>query len=122
LTGVIEWGLNTQKDCNNASVTSYVETSNYTISTAGGKEVLTMGVPSIYRQKYPGDMDLSCQFLFAVVQNTNNINGVHNGDYCPKGTKSTEPFTGDLGTGQQAVSKVLAVFLMELRKMAAFPY
>jgi len=66
-------------------------------------------------------MQGGCKFAFAVVPNIDNIDGIFSGDYCPANTKSTLPFTGDVSTGEQFMSRVLGDFVLALRRMNPFP-
>lgn len=121
LSGVIEWGANSNNSCNNPNVSNYTEETTYTVSLVQNKQIVIVGVPALYRRLNPGDMQGGCKFAFAVVPNTNEVDGIFSGDYCPANTKATIPFTGDVSTGEQFMSRILGNFVLSLRQMSPFP-
>lgn len=128
LSGTIKWGLNTSNNgCNGGVVSSFTEESNFIVETVGGKDILRVPYPNLYRQANPGDFSAG-SMIFGVVEkellysvdSSNNrswptgnnplkkkILGIYRGEYSAKGATSTILFTGSLNSSIQVVNKGL---------------
>lgn len=119
-SGTVRWAAK-DANCSTAN-TNYSETTNYTIETIGNREVMIADVPNIFRKLNPRGLQNGCKFAFAAVKNypanlSQQVLGIHQGDYCEANTRSTIPFNGDIRNGMQFISQSLLNFLLEQRKL-----
>lgn len=126
--GTIKWGLNSSGNgCNGGAVSSFTEESKFIVENVGGKDILRVPYPNLYRQANPGDFSAG-SMIFGVVEkelsysvDSNNnrtwptgnnpvkkkILGVYRGEYSAKGATSTILFTGSINSSIQVVNRTL---------------
>jgi hypothetical protein len=97
------------------------------VENVGGKDILRVPYPNIYRQANPGDFSAG-SMIFGVVEkelsysvDSNNIRiwptgnnpvkkkvlGIYGGEYSAKGATSTILFTGSINSSIQVVNRTL---------------
>jgi hypothetical protein len=141
-SGTIKWGLNTSNNgCNGGVVSSYTEESKFHVENVGGKEILRVPYPNLYRQANPGDFGAGSmifgvvekELLYSVDANNNRtwptgnnpikkkISGIFNGQYSAKGATSTIVFNGSLNSSVQVVNKVMLDTTLNAMGIRKFP-
>jgi len=141
-SGTIKWGLNNSGNgCNGGSVSSFTEESKFIVEAVGGKDILRVPYPNLYRQANPGDFTAGSMIfgvvekeLFYSVDANNNrswptgnnplkkkILGIYGGEYSAKGATSTILFTGSLNSSIQVVNKVLLNAALPALGIQKFP-
>lgn len=129
-TGVMEWGENVNRSCNSAKVNQFVETTNFKIETVGGKEVMRVFYPNIYRKINPGDIGAN-EAVFAVVEKEvklngstakTKINGVFSGHFSAASRSNTITFNGNIGASSQVVNKTLFEAAIKAMGIGDYPY
>lgn len=140
--GTIKWGLNTTSNgCSGGRVSSFTEESKFIVESVGGKDILRVPYPNLYRQANPGDFSAG-SMIFGVVEkdliyyvdSSNNrtwqavgnplkkkILGIYSGEYSAKGSTSTILFTGSLNSSIQVVNKVLLNAALPALGIQKFP-
>jgi hypothetical protein len=116
-TGTINWSRN-NGSCNSPNVSSTVETSNFEVINAGGKDVFIVPTPAIFRANNPSSNEPFR--IFTVLTKDNGITGVWSGSYYPVNFKNSIPFTGDIQTNSQIMNR--AAFDEILRQIGYDPY
>lgn len=122
-TGVINWSSNRDGGCGgnlNYSAFSVVETSNFQVIRKGGKDVMIVPTPAIYRANNPSE-DMP-YMIFATLQRFDGVTGVWNGSYYPVNFKSSIPFTGNLNTNTQILNKTAFDAILIQARATPYPY
>jgi hypothetical protein len=141
-SGTMKWGKNTSgSGCNNGSVNTYTEETKFIIENVGGKEIMRLPYPNIYRQSHPGNSSAS-QLIFGVFEkelhysldsngnrNWSNsqhdlkktISGIYSGEYTPKGATQTIVFDGNIFGAMQVGNKVLLNTMLKASGIKDFP-
>jgi hypothetical protein len=118
--GQIQWGSRTN-DCNIGSYQfEAVETSDFEVITAAGKDILIVPTPATYRARNTSSDQP--YLIFARQTSSNNVTGIWNGSYYPVGFKGSIPFTGDPATNSQIVSPALFNAVLIQQGITAYPY
>ncbi len=110
MTGTIKWGSST-----NGSVTSFPEITNFSVITIGGKELLKVELPNLFRKLNPSD-----QHAYGIWGFING--GMYSGDFTPANFKQSIPFTGNPSKGTQVVSPALFDAVLAQKGAPKFPY
>jgi hypothetical protein len=142
LGGTIKWGLNTSGNgCNGGKVSEFTEESKFIVESVGGKDIMRVPYPNLYRQANPGDFSAGSmifgvvekELLYSVDSNNNRswptgsnplkkkILGVYRGEYSAKGATSTILFTGSLNSSIQVVNNVLLNATLSAMGIQKFP-
>jgi hypothetical protein len=141
-SGTMKWGKNTSgSGCNNGFVDVYTEETKFTIENIGGKEIMRLPYPNIYRQSNPGNSSAS-QLIFGVFEkelhyslDSNGdrnwpyaqhdrkmkISGIYSGQYTPKGATQTIVFDGNIFGAMQVGNKVLLNTMLKASGIKDFP-
>jgi hypothetical protein len=111
------------------------------VESVGGKDVLRVSYPNLYRQANPGDFSAG-SMIFGVVEkellysvDSNNIRswptgdnplkkkvlGIYRGEYSAKGATSTIIFTGSLNSSIQVVNGVFLNAALPALGIQRFP-
>ena len=129
-TGVMEWGENVNQSCNSPNVRVFNEVTNFRIETVGGKEILRVFYPNIYRKLNPDDMGAG-EAIFAVVEKDYlpygsnikiKINGIFSGEFSPAARATTITFNGNVGASSQVANKTLFDAAMKAIGVGDYPY
>jgi hypothetical protein len=115
--GTIKWAQ-TNNSCSEKDAQAWEDT-NFTVLTVGGKEILKVEIPNVYRKINPGDQHM--YMIFGYVQGS-KYSGMYNGDFTAANTKATIQFTGDPSNGTQVVSPVLFDAAVKQMGIASYPY
>lgn len=106
---------------------SDTETTRFTIEEIGGRDVLRMFYPKLYRKLNPGDAN-SGEAIFTVVEKDVTINGtpmtvqgIFGGDMQRASQASSIPFTGKLGVGIQVTNTTLLEAALKARGITSPP-
>jgi len=121
--GVMAWGSNPTLGCSGNyqfTESKVVETSKFEVLTLGGKEVLIVPTPAIYRANNPSSQDP--YRIFAVHTSSRGVTGVWNGEYAPTAYKISIPFTGDPKTNTQIISTTMFDAILKQKGITAYPY
>jgi hypothetical protein len=135
-SGRMRWWFNSQS-CG-TSADAYVransEETTFIVETVGGKEVLRVGYPNLYRKLNPGEVGPT-DMLFAVFEKdielpaasagastTQRILGIFSGEFTRADRPTTIPFTGNLGAASQVVNRVLFEALLKARGISEYSY
>lgn len=121
--GVIAWGSNPALGCSgNYQFTSskVKETSNFEVVTLGGKEVVMVPTPAIYRANNPSSNEP--YFIFTVATSSKGVTGVWSGSYFPTNFKQSIPFTGDPATNTQIINSVMFDAILKQKGITPYPY
>ena len=127
-TGVIDWGSNsTGCSGNNSYQFSKVESSNFEVITLGGKDVLIVPSPAVYRANNPSNQAPYQIFARHPIANKkdvkgNLLNGIWHGSYFPTNFKESIPFTGDPATNTQIINPVMFDAILKQKGLAPYPY
>jgi hypothetical protein len=116
-TGKIKWAQ-TNNSCNEKDAKTW-EVTNFTVLTVGGKEILKVETPNIYRKMNPSDQHL--YMIFGYVKGS-KYSGMYNGDFTAANTKVTIQFTGDPSTGTQVMSPTMFDAAMTQMGISKYPY
>ena len=117
------WGSNPTLGCSGNyqfTESKVVETSKFEVITLGGKEVLIVPTPAIYRANNPSSQEP--YKIFAVHTSSKGTTGVWNGDFSPTGYKVSIPFTGDPKTNTQIISPTMFDAILKQKGITAYPY
>ena len=120
--GVINWSYN-PGGCTNAadpSTFKILETSEFEVISAGGKEILITPTPATLRANNPSDN--APYRIFAVQENDNGIKGVWSGEYYPVDFKNSIPFTGDIKINSQIMNKTSFDAILKQMGFTPYPY
>jgi hypothetical protein len=99
--GTVNWSSN-KGDCekqDDNSIAKVLETSNFEVITAGGKDVFIVPNSATYKANNPSDDEPFR--IFAAQKNKDGFTGVWSGAYYPTDFKNTMAFTGDIAVGSQ---------------------
>ena len=140
--GTIKWGKNTSgSGCINISINSFTEETKFIIENVGGKEIMRLPYPNIYRQANPGNSSAT-QLIFGVFEKElhysldNNGNrkssnsthdlkkkifGIYSGQFTPKGATQTIVFDGNIFGAMQVGNKVLLNTMLKASGIKDFP-
>jgi len=121
--GVIAWGSNPDLGCSGNyqfTAAKVKETGNFEVVTLGGKEVVIVPAPAIYRVNNPSSN--KPYFIFAALKSSKGITGVWNGSYYPANFKESIPFTGDPATNTQIINSVMFDAILKQKGISAYPY
>ena len=119
VAGQLQWA-ESDGGCSNPTSGEYTETSNFTVEIVGGKRLLKVPTPVLYRKQNPGDT--GAYLFFAEATNANGVTGVYSGDLRPANIKQTIEFTGDPSRSTQVVSQQAFDALSNEIGLPAFPY
>ena len=129
-SGVMEWGENVRQSCGSPQVNTFSETTNFRIESVGGKEVLRVFYPNIYRKLNPNEMGAG-EAIFAVVEKDYlpplsdtkvKINGIFNGEFSAAARATTITFNGNVGASSQVANKTLFEAAMKAIGVGDYPY
>jgi len=125
-TGVIDWDSNQNGGCSNSYNSNNfqsVESSSFNVMTVGGKDVLIVPSPAIYRANNPSSNE---PFMIFASQTTGSggsaVTGIWHGAYFPVGFKESIPFTGDPATNTQVINTVMFDAILKIKGIKAYPY
>lgn len=124
-SGKFLWGKKKAGGCSGGYTFEEAEQTDYKVSKLDGRDVMFVNIPNVYRANNPDDVRLGCQFMFAVVNQLKDgapSPGVFKGEYCPKSSRTTLNFTGNIDASPQFLSKIAFDTILSARKMAPFPY
>jgi hypothetical protein len=120
--GKIQWGSQpvSNTSCSSPATFAAVETSDFDVITAAGKDIFIVPTPAIYRanNSYANQPFM----IFAQQTSSTNKTGIWNGSYDPVGFKISIPFTGDPATNSQVVSPALFNAVLIQMGVTAYPY
>jgi hypothetical protein len=120
--GTINWSTNKgscdKMDANSIAVV--LETSNFEVITAGGKDVLIVPTPATYYANNPSSDEPFR--IFAAHKNSDGFTGVWSGSYYPVDFKNTMTFTGDIGISSQFMNRTTFDAILKLVGYAPYPY
>jgi hypothetical protein len=117
--GQIQWGSQ-GNGCQNPSPFAVVETSDFEVISAAGKDVFIVPTPAAYRVRNPSSDQP--YLIFARQTSSRNISGIWSGAYYPVGFKGSIPFTGDPSTNSQVVSPALFNAVLIQQGITPYPY
>lgn len=129
-SGVMQWGENIAKSCNSAKVDAYTEDTSFKIETVGGKDVVRVYYPNLYRKLNPDDMGAN-EAIFAVVDKEITlpasttkvkIQGVFSGEFSAAARSTTIEFNGNVGASAQVGNKTLFDSAMKAIGIESYPY
>jgi len=124
-TGVISWAKN-PNGCSsgafNYKISNFptVETSQFSVITKGGKDILITPTPAIYRANNPGNNEP--YRIFAPQTSSNNVAGIWNGTFMPVNYTQSIPFTGSIDSNTQLMNKATFDTILSALGFKAFPY
>lgn len=121
--GVINWASNTNEGCTGnftMSSANVAATSDFEVIRAGGKDVLIVPTPAIYRARNPSDD--KPYIVFTVQKSSTGKTGVWNGGYYPVDFKQSIPFTGDPATNTQVMNTVMFDSILKQKGITPYPY
>ena len=121
--GVIAWGSNPDLGCSgNYQFTSaqVKETGNFEVITLGGKDVLIVPTPAIYRVNNPSEN--KPYIIFAALKSSKGVYGVWDGAYYPSNFKESIPFTGDPAINTQIMNTVMFDAILQQKGITPYPY
>jgi len=120
--GTINWSTN-KGTCSNVdddSIAVVLETSNFEVITAGGKDVFIVPTPATY---YANNPSSDSPFrIFATQKNKDGFTGVWSGSYYPPDFKNTMAFTGDIGISSQFMNRTTFDAILKLIGFTAYAY
>jgi hypothetical protein len=120
--GTVSWSTN-NGDCerqDDNSIAKVLETTNFEIITAGGKDVFIVPTPATYYANNPSSDEPFR--IFATQKNRDGFTGVWSGAYYPTDFKNTMAFTGDIGISSQFMNRITFDAILNLVGYAPYPY
>jgi hypothetical protein len=120
--GTVSWSTN-NGDCerqDDNSIAKVLETTNFEIITAGGKDVFIVPTPATYYANNPSSDEPFR--IFATQRNRDGFTGVWSGAYYPTDFKNTMAFTGDIGISSQFMNRITFDAILNLVGYAPYPY
>jgi len=119
-TGQMAWARN-ETGCNrNNMPVSESESTQFTIEQVGGKDILKVLLPNLYRAVKPGDM--SSYSVFGQFQRPSGEVGVFLGDFSRKNISFLSPYTGNFDSSPQFMNTTAFDTILKLKGIAPFPY
>jgi hypothetical protein len=120
--GVMEWRKNRNYSCgtNGFSPDSAEEDTAFSLINLGGKKIVKVLAPNIFRQLNPGDQ--KSYIIFGEMRTAGGGTGVYDGNFDKKDLSWNMLFTGNLNADSQFLSKTLFNSLLAASKLPAYPY
>lgn len=120
--GTVNWSTN-KGTCSNMdenSMAVVLETSNFEVITAGGKDIFIVPTPATYYANNPSSDEP--YRIFATQKNGDGFTGVWSGAYYPTDFKNTMAFNGDIAISSQFMNRTTFDAILKLVGYAPYPY